>query len=49
MCNKEDPWLLGLCPNPRALALLANSILAQNETHPYYQNIGLHQKLSQVF
>ena len=48
MYNKEEPWLLGLGPNPRASALQVNLVLAQNKTHSYYQNNGLHQKLSQV-
>ena len=48
MYNKDEPWLLGLGPNLRALALWVNSVLAQNKTHSYYQNNGLHKKLSQV-
>jgi len=48
MCNKEEPWILGLGSNPRDLALRVNSVLAQNKTHSYYQNNGLHQKLSQA-
>ena len=31
MYNKEDPWLLGLGPNPRDSALGVNSVLAQKK------------------
>ena len=46
--QEEEPLLLGLGPNPRASALWVNSVLAQNKIHSYFQNNGLHQKLSQV-
>ena len=33
MYNKEGPWLLGLGPNPRALAILVNLVLAKNKRY----------------
>ena len=39
MYNKEEPWLLGLSPNPRALAFWVKSVLDQNELILIIKNI----------
>ena len=48
MYNKEELWLLGLGPNPRASTLWVKLVLAQNETPSHYRNHGLRNKLSQA-